>query len=59
METSAACRAHPVASRTAATMWQESVIAYRDTPEPTAIKVGINLLYTHMQIIQTLHSASV
>lgn len=43
MVTSAACRAHPAASRTAATMWQESAIAYQDTQEPTVIKVGINI----------------
>lgn len=39
---SAVCHAHPAASRTAATMWQESVIACLDTQDPTVIKVGIN-----------------
>lgn len=43
MVSSAACRAHPAASRTAATMWQEGAIAYQDTQEPTVIKVGINI----------------
>lgn len=38
MVTSAVCPVCPVASRTAATMCQESVIAFLDTLDPTVIK---------------------
>lgn len=44
--TSAACRALPAASHTAATMWRGSATACQGTRAPTVIKVSMNLHQT-------------